>query len=168
MNDVTSEQDRLEAELRQTRSRMDERLTELRDRMTPGQILDDVTGYLRGSQGAEFANNLMATLRSNPVPAALTGIGLIWLMASGPRAPAPIARNGNGDDRPVPYPRYAAEPEYGVEPEDDIGSRLRRAEQGVVRWNDGESCGITFNNVLALPMLVAWLGHQHERQRAAG
>ena len=41
-------------------------------------------------------------------------------------------------------------------------------EQGVVRWNDGESCGITFNNVLALPMLVAWLGHQHERQRAAG
>src|SRR5947207_14956398 len=88
MNDVTSEQDRLEAELRQTRSRMDERLTELRDRMTPGQILDDLTGYLRGSQGAEFANNLMATLRSNPVPAALTGIGLVWLMASGARAPA--------------------------------------------------------------------------------
>src|SRR5439155_18308784 len=133
MNDVTSEQDRLEAELRQTRSRMDERLTELRDRMTPGQILDDVTGYLRGSQGAEFANNLMATLRSNPVPAALTGIGLVWLMASGARAPA-LAHNGDGTDRPVPYPRYASEPDYMAEPEDDIGSRLRRAEQDVVRW----------------------------------
>ena len=72
MNDVTSEQDRIESELRQTRSRMDGRLTELRDRMTPGQILDDLTGYLRGSQGADFANNLMATLRNNPVPAVPT------------------------------------------------------------------------------------------------
>src|SRR5205814_4880607 len=106
-----SEQDRLEIELRQTRSRMDDRLTELRDRMTPGQILDDVTGYLRAGQGAEFANNLMATLRNNPVPAALTGIGLIWLMASGPRTPAPLARNGDGTDRPVPYPRYSSKPD---------------------------------------------------------
>jgi len=40
-------------------------------------------------------------------------------------------------------------------------------EQGVVRWNDGESCGITFNRVLALPHLVAWLGDQQERQRLA-
>ena len=40
-------------------------------------------------------------------------------------------------------------------------------EQGVVRWNDGESCGITFNRVLALSHLVAWLGDQQERQRLA-
>ena len=40
-------------------------------------------------------------------------------------------------------------------------------EQGVVRWNDGESCGITFNRVLPLPHLVAWLGDQQERQRLA-
>ena len=134
MNDVTSEQDKIESELRRTRSRMDDRLTELRDRMTPGQILDDVTGYLRGSQGADFANNLMATLRNNPVPAVLTGVGLIWLMASGPRAPAPLDRKGEGSDRPVPYPRYADERGYAAETEDGLGARLRRAEQGVVRW----------------------------------
>jgi hypothetical protein len=128
MNDVTSEQDRLENELRQTRSRMDDRMTELRDRMTPGQILDDVTGYLRGGQSAEFANNLMATLRTNPVPAALTSIGLIWLMASGSRAPAPPALNGA--ERPVPYPRYAST----SKPEVDLVSQLGRAERGVVRW----------------------------------
>ena len=40
-------------------------------------------------------------------------------------------------------------------------------EQGVVRWNDGQSCGITFNRVLALSHLVAWLGDQQERQRLA-
>lgn len=42
------------------------------------------------------------------------------------------------------------------------------AEQGAVRWNDGDSCGITFNRVLALPQLVAWVGDQQERQRAVG
>jgi hypothetical protein len=41
-------------------------------------------------------------------------------------------------------------------------------EQGVVRWNDGDSCGITFNRVLALPQLVAWVGEQQERRRAVG
>ena len=40
-------------------------------------------------------------------------------------------------------------------------------EQGVVRWNDGEACGITFNRVLALSQLVAWLGDQQERQRVS-
>lgn len=41
------------------------------------------------------------------------------------------------------------------------------AEHGVVRWNDGETCGITFNRVLALSQLVAWLGEQQQRQRSA-
>jgi hypothetical protein len=41
-------------------------------------------------------------------------------------------------------------------------------ERGVVRWNEGDACGITFNRVLALPQLVGWLGERQERQRAAG
>jgi hypothetical protein len=41
-------------------------------------------------------------------------------------------------------------------------------EQGVVRWNDGVSCGITFNRVLALSQLVGWVGEQQERQRSVG
>jgi hypothetical protein len=41
-------------------------------------------------------------------------------------------------------------------------------EHGVVRWNDGEACGITFNRVLALPQLVAWVGEQQDRKRAVG
>ena len=41
-------------------------------------------------------------------------------------------------------------------------------EQGVVRWNDGEACGITFNRVLALSQLVGWVGDQQQWQRAVG
>lgn len=40
-------------------------------------------------------------------------------------------------------------------------------EPGVVRWIEGEACGITFNRVLALPQLVAWIGEQQERQRTS-
>jgi hypothetical protein len=41
-------------------------------------------------------------------------------------------------------------------------------EQGVVRWSADGACGITFNRVLALSQLVAWLVEQQEKQRAAG
>jgi hypothetical protein len=41
-------------------------------------------------------------------------------------------------------------------------------EQGVVRWSESDCCGITFNRVLALSQLVAWVGEQQERQRSAG
>jgi hypothetical protein len=39
-------------------------------------------------------------------------------------------------------------------------------EQAVVRWSDGQSCGITFNRVLPLPQLVSWVGAQQVRQRS--
>lgn len=85
------EQDRIENELARTRARMDGRLSELQERLTPGQILDDLMGYFRSSDGGDFARNLMDNVKSNPIPAALTGIGLTWLMASNPH-PAPTSR----------------------------------------------------------------------------
>jgi hypothetical protein len=39
---------------------------------------------------------------------------------------------------------------------------------GVVRWHDDECYGITFNKILALPVLVAWIQSQRERLRAVG
>ncbi len=84
MSESTLEQVRIEQDLAQTRSRMDERLNALQDRLTPGQILDDLVVYFRGSAGDDFVRNLMNSVRNNPMPAALTGIGLTWLMASNP------------------------------------------------------------------------------------
>jgi hypothetical protein len=53
---------------------MDARLTELQ--LSPGQVVDDLMAYFRGSEGGDFARNLLDSVRSNPLPAALTGIGL--------------------------------------------------------------------------------------------
>jgi hypothetical protein len=40
-------------------------------------------------------------------------------------------------------------------------------QPGRVRWKEGESYGVTFNRVIALSDLVAWLQEQRERPRAA-
>jgi hypothetical protein len=41
-------------------------------------------------------------------------------------------------------------------------------QQGVVQWSDEQASGISFNRVIALQKLVAWVGDQQERQRAVG
>lgn len=81
----TSNPAHIERDLDETRSRLGNHLNELQDRLSPGQVLDDLMGYFRGSEGAAFGQNLVANIRANPMPAAITGIGLAWLMASNPR-----------------------------------------------------------------------------------
>jgi hypothetical protein len=81
----------IEEELEVTRARMDRRLSELGERLTPGQLLDDAVDYFRTSGGVDFGRNLMASVRDNPLPVAVTGIGLAWLMLSG--------ANGSGASR---------------------------------------------------------------------
>ena len=94
MSDSISQQDVIERDLERTRSRMDNRLSELQERLSPGQIVDDLLGYFRGSEGGDFARNLMESVRNNPLPAALTGIGLTWLMASNPKPRAVGEKEG--------------------------------------------------------------------------
>lgn len=40
-------------------------------------------------------------------------------------------------------------------------------QAGVVRWRDGRFYGVTFNRVVPLPELVAWLHEQRDKLRAA-
>lgn len=75
---------RLEMEVDAQRHRVESTIDEIKERLTPGQLVDEVLSYT-GSGGAKFASNLGQTLSANPVPAALLGVSLAWLMA-GPRA----------------------------------------------------------------------------------
>ena len=95
MSATTSDPAQIERELDATRSRLGGHLNELQSRLTPGQILDDIVVQFRSSGGSEFGRNLMDSVKANPVPVALTGIGLIWLMASGQRQnEAPYSGSG--------------------------------------------------------------------------
>jgi ElaB/YqjD/DUF883 family membrane-anchored ribosome-binding protein len=72
----------LEQEAEQTRAQLAQTLDELRERITPGQLVDQAVDYAKDSGGGVFVRNLGNQMTSNPLPVALIGAGLAWLMLS--------------------------------------------------------------------------------------
>jgi hypothetical protein len=81
---ATSEQ--LEREAEQTMVQIADTLAELRDHLTPSRILDDALDYARDG-GGQLTRNLVRNIGrqvvQNPIPAALVGVGIIWLTMAG-------------------------------------------------------------------------------------
>jgi hypothetical protein len=73
----------LEREVEAQRSKVESTLGEIKERLTPGQLVDEMLSYTKHG-GAHFAANLGQTVSANPLPAALLGVSLLWLMA-GPK-----------------------------------------------------------------------------------
>src|SRR5690606_35010422 len=57
-------------------------------RLTAGQLMEQGLHYLRHSGGREFFANLGSSVKENPLPVALVGVGLAWLMMGGQRGDA--------------------------------------------------------------------------------
>ena len=134
---VPTESTAVDRDLDVTRTRLGGHLDQLRDRMTPGQVLDDVVRYFRGKEGADFGRSLLSNVKENPLPAAVTGVGLAWLMATNGRAavmqPASVAQS----DVATTTSAYEA----SARRQDEITAartRIRLAEESVAR-RDGES-----------------------------
>ena len=72
----------LEQEAEQARAELAQTLDELRERITPGQLVDQAVDYAKDSGGGVFVRNLGNQMTSNPLPVALIGAGLAWLMLS--------------------------------------------------------------------------------------
>ncbi|WP_183164717.1 DUF3618 domain-containing protein [Azomonas macrocytogenes] len=79
--DIESQKDpaTLEREIDQQRAAISHIVEALESRLSPGEIIDRVLGYAKGN-GGDFFNNLTTTVKENPVPTLLTGIGMAWLM----------------------------------------------------------------------------------------
>jgi len=71
----------IEREVEATRASVEETVEALKDKMTLGQMVDEAAGYFRSSGGSEAFSNLGAQMRNNPLPLALVGVGLAWLMS---------------------------------------------------------------------------------------
>ena len=85
---------RLEQDTERTRAQIEETLEEIRRRMTPGRMVDQFLDYTRDSAGGQFLGNLRQQVADNPVPVALIGAGLAWIMMSNRGA------RGNGNWAP--------------------------------------------------------------------
>ncbi|MGZ8218184.1 DUF3618 domain-containing protein [Methylomagnum sp.] len=72
----------IEQDIEKTRNRMAGTLDDLQKKLSPGQMVDEALGYLDEKAGW-IGSEVMGTLRDNPVPATMVGVGLAWLFMSG-------------------------------------------------------------------------------------
>lgn len=92
----------LQSEINADRERIEEKLHAIQERMSPGQMVDEIIDYARNSGGAEYVSNLGSALKANPLPAALIGISLAWLMAkSGSPPETSISRLDEAEEYPL-------------------------------------------------------------------
>jgi hypothetical protein len=83
---MTPSSEQLEQESERTRARLAETLEELRARLTPGQVVDQLFDYAREGSGGEFVRNLGHEVRRHPLPVTLIGAGIGWLMIANSRS----------------------------------------------------------------------------------
>jgi len=75
--------EQIEDEIEHTRAEVSATIDAIQSKLTPGQLMDQTMSYLRTSLPADFGSNLSRSVRENPIPVALLGIGLAWLMMGG-------------------------------------------------------------------------------------
>jgi hypothetical protein len=118
----------IEDDIERTRSQIGGTLEELERRLSPDRLADQLVGYLRGPN--EFGANLARQVKANPIPVALIGIGVAWLLLAGRddarspryyarRSPRATALPDEGDpydeyDEYEAYDEYAAANAYAV------------------------------------------------------
>jgi hypothetical protein len=71
----------IEREVEATRASVEETVEALKEKMTLGQMVDEAAGYFRSTGGPQLFSNLGSQVRDNPLPLALVGVGLVWLMS---------------------------------------------------------------------------------------
>jgi len=69
-----------EREAEASRHRLASNLRELSDRLTPGQVFDEVLTYARGG-GGTFLKALSGAAKENPVPSLLISAGLLMFLS---------------------------------------------------------------------------------------
>jgi hypothetical protein len=88
----------LERDAEQNRARLAETLDELRERVTPGQVLDQLIEYTGNGTGGEIVRKLGQQVRRNPLSVAMVGAGLAWLMISNQAADRAAEPRSRVDD----------------------------------------------------------------------
>lgn len=77
----------LQREVDAQRSKVESTIDEIQAKLSPGQLVDELLAYTKGG-GGEFVSTLQRQVTANPLPVALLGVSLAWLMAK-PQNTAP-------------------------------------------------------------------------------
>ena len=93
----------LQREIDRDRQRIGDRIEAIQERMSPGQLMDEVIAYAKGSGGGEYVSNLGHAIKANPLPVALMGVSLAWLIAKGTSS---SSTGTSGSPVEADYPLY--------------------------------------------------------------
>src|SRR5436309_2387042 len=97
-NDQPSSRD-YQREAEATRYRLANNMDELSDRLTPGQVFDEMLTYAKGG-GGTFLRVLSNASRENPIPSLLIGAGCMMFLSEKMGLNRYLARSdGNGGGR---------------------------------------------------------------------
>ncbi len=96
----------IERDVEAARGDLDRTVEALKDKMTPGQLFDEVARSFKGGGGSEMISNLGSQVKENPMALAMIGAGMAMLMV-GRKSTDPITTTGVGLDAG-----------YGVDPAD--------------------------------------------------
>jgi len=77
--------EQIQRDIERTRAEMGETIETIRRKMSPGELFDQALEYFKTSGPSQFTSNLGDTVKTNPVPVTLIGLGIGWLMMSGSR-----------------------------------------------------------------------------------
>jgi hypothetical protein len=129
--------DEIEAEIARTRAEMDETLHAIERKLSPGELLDQAMAHLRNGPG-DYAAHLGEAVKRDPLPVALIGLGVGWLVLSDVMGTSRYGRGYRVERRDVDYSQAAREEGGGIG--EAIGDAARRAGAAVrgVRERAGE------------------------------
>jgi hypothetical protein len=81
--------DAIRTQICRTRADLDRTIDELQERLDPKEFMHNVFQSLRDNSG-EITNRALCTLKDNPIPTALIGIGVIWLLMNHSKRSTPL------------------------------------------------------------------------------
>ena len=82
----------VEREVEASRGNLDRTVDALREKMTPGQLFDEASRAMGGA-GQQVLTKFVEQAKENPMPLAVMGLGLAWLMSTSSKS-APSAPRG--------------------------------------------------------------------------
>jgi len=102
----------VEAEVEASRDQLDRNIEALKQKMTPREVLGEASRAM-GSTGQQVASRLVDEAKANPLPFAVMGLGLAWLIVSNSKQSRSYAYGSSSYASPEPR-TFAPGEEYGA------------------------------------------------------
>lgn len=152
----------IESDIERTRADFSSTIDAIQHKLSPSEMMDQAVDYALSTTPGAFSMNLVNSVRDNPIPVALIGIGVAWLFAAdrrrveyepAQRYPRSLRRAGRTSYVESGYegmdePDYLAARDYGTGQDTGEGAMQRMASKtGETAHNLKESISSTASSV---------------------